>query len=515
MKQWIVLGIILGCLSCFDDKGNYDYIPMNEIEVSGIPEDTWIEMRTYVDTLRFSPIITNSLYKDGEEPFTYEWKLMGLNSQAADTTGEPIDYTISRTKDLNYPLTEKSGDYCGFFWVRDTITGIAKKQDFYVRLKTSVSEGWMILCDENGEARLDMVSHISETEDEISRNIWADNDFTIGRPIRLCFSYLLQGSSRLVRTENGTWNMETETLAVGPDTDMSLMFGLPMSVVDMANHTICIPRTTRVELMVMDNGVLYKRNPIDYGDVFGDPINYAAETYEEFVCSPYMGCPYGSSSLEASVILYDETNQCFRELVDSYSAWNYPQELQLSSGTVSFDIHTGMELLFMETAGDIYTYAICGDNVNRQIIYGFEHGQGGFTYPRVYTELKRNERDPILKFAFSPINNYLFYLTNKNEVYQFDMDDPQTPAKLVLTFPGEQVSVLKFNRLIGYTAYQPWQLERENMLVVGSYKDGVGDGESGIMRLYEVPRLMGDLVLRKEFTSLGKIVDIVYKERKK
>ena len=92
------------------------------------------------------------------------------------------------------------------------------------------------------------------------------------------------------------------------------------------------------------------------------------------------------------------------------------------------------------------------------------------------------------------------------------MDDPQTPAKLVLTFPGEQVSVLKFNRLIGYTAYQPWQLERENMLVVGSYKDGVGDGESGIMRLYEVPRLMGDLVLRKEFTSLGKIVDIVYRE---
>ena len=515
MKQLIILGIILGCWSCFEDKGNYDYISMNEIEISGIPEDTWIERRTYVDTLRFQPVITSSLYKEGEEPFTYEWKLMTLNDQSKDTTGAWIDYTIATTKDLNYPLKERSGDYCGFFWVKDTITGVAKKHDFYLRLRTAVSEGWMVLCDVNGEARLDVVSHLSETEDEISRDIWADNDFDIGRPIRLCYNYRPQGSNRLVRTEKGTWNMEFETLAVGPDTDMSLMFGLPMSSVEMANEVICLPRDSRAELMVLDNGVLYKRNPNDYGDVFGDPVNYTAEYWEEFKCSPYMGNPYGSYRLKAPVILYDETNQCFREYIDSYSVWNYPQELQLSSGSVFIDIYTGMDLLFMETAGDINTYAVLGDDVERQVIYGFEHTQDGFTIPRVNTELKRNERDRILKFAFSPINNYMFYLTDKNEVYQFDLNNPQTPSKLVLTFPGEQVTVLRFNRLIGYNSYEQWQLDKENMLIVGSYKEGMDDSECGVMRMYEVPRLMGDLVLKKEFVELGKVVDIVYRETDK
>lgn len=515
MKQFIYIGMILGCLSCFDDKGNYDYIQMNEIQISGIPEDTWIEKRTYVDTLRFEPLVESSLYAEGEEPFTYEWKLMGRSDQVEDTTGTLIDYVIATTKNLNYPLTEKSGDYCGYFWVKDTLTGVAKKVDFYLRLRTAVSEGWMILCDESGEARLDLVMNLSPTEDEISRNIWAANDFKIGRPIKLCFAYQLQGSDRLVRTEKGTWKMDAETLAVGPDTDFALMFGLPMPSVYMSNHIICAARDTRVDLTVTDDGILYKRNPLDYGDVYGDPMNYAAETYDEFKCSPYIGNPHGSYKYQASVILYDETNQCFRAFKDSYSMFNYPEELRLSSGAVNIDIHTGMDLLFMESAGDIYTYAVCGDDVDKQVIYGFEHGVGGFVYPRTKVELKREERDRIVKFAFSPINDYLFYLTDKNEIYQFDLLSPQTSSKLVLSFPGEQVTVLKFNRLVGSIAYESWELERENMLVVGSYREGMADDVSGIMRLYEVPRLMAPLVLRKEWTELGKVVDIVYRERGK
>ena len=52
-------------------------------------------------------------------------------------------------------------------------------------------------------------------------------------------------------------------------------------------------------------------------------------------------------------------------------------------------------------------------------------------------------------------------------------------------------------------------------IVIGTHAQGAAENEFGIMRLYDVPNLMGDLVQKKEFKKLGKIVDIVYKERKK
>ena len=515
MKYIVILIIVLlSCVSCFQDKGNYDYRPIDEIEITGIPEDIWIEKFTYIDTLKFTPEITSSLYEKGKEPYIYEWKLMGRTSETTDTTGKLLDFTIARTKDLNYPLIEKSGDYCGFFWVKDTLTGVQKKLDFYLRLRTAVSEGYMILCDEGGEARLDMISPVSETENEISRNIWKDNDLKIGKPIKLCFSYRLQGSNRLVRTEKGTWNMDGETLAVLPEGDMNLIFGIVLPMIPMQNQCFGMARDNRCDLMVLDNGDLYSRNPDDYGDVYGIQMNYTAESWggETFKCAPWFGCPNGSYRLQSSVILYDQTNQCFREYLDNTSTWNYPQVLELSGGNVSFNVHTGKELLYMECTKDNFTFAVCSDEFGKQYIYGIEHVNGGKNLPRYYMELKRNENDKILKYAFAPENRYLFYLTDQNVVYQYDLEDPSTPAKQVLSFPGENVKVLKFNKLVGSIAYPDWQREREKMLIVGSNRLDAPESECGVVRLYETPKLMGDLVLKEEWMRFGKIVDIVYRE---
>ena len=52
-------------------------------------------------------------------------------------------------------------------------------------------------------------------------------------------------------------------------------------------------------------------------------------------------------------------------------------------------------------------------------------------------------------------------------------------------------------------------------VIIGTRERRVPENECGIMRLYDVPNLMGDLIKKKEYKKLGKIVDIVYKERKK
>ena len=144
MKKWLfILGVLLWT-SCFDDKGNYDYIDLGELTVDGIITDQWYELFAYSDTLKIPIEIHSTRYTEGEEPYTYEWKFMSQSSQTWDERNEPIDYTVSREKNLAIVPQLTAGEYFGFFIVTDTILGLQEKVDFFVRLRTTVSEGWMI-----------------------------------------------------------------------------------------------------------------------------------------------------------------------------------------------------------------------------------------------------------------------------------------------------------------------------------------------------------------------------------
>ena len=121
-------------------------------------------------------------------------------------------YIIGNEKNLAYPLREQAGDYLGFFWVTDTLTNVSYKKDFFVRLRTAVTDGWMLLCEENGKASLDMVSHISATENIVSRGIWSECDFEFGKPYKLIYNYNRAKSSRLLWCEAGTFDLDKEKL---------------------------------------------------------------------------------------------------------------------------------------------------------------------------------------------------------------------------------------------------------------------------------------------------------------
>ena len=101
---------------------------------------------------------------------------------------------------------------------------------------------------------------------------------------------------------------------------------------------------------------------------------------------------------------------------------------------------------------------------------------------------------------------------SNNKIYQFNVNTPDTPAKEVLSFPGEEIKVIKFNPFISWTYYEDWERAREFQLVVGSTVNGK-EQDMGVMRIYDVPSLMEPLVLKHQIDNLGNIVDITYKER--
>ena len=90
------------------------------------------------------------------------------------------------------------------------------------------------------------------------------------------------------------------------------------------------------------------------------------------------------------------------------------------------------------------------------------------------------------------------------------LSEPSTEVKEVLSFDGEDIVTLKFNKILSWgssaTSYM-------SMLLVGTNKVASEDENPGVFRLYEVPSLIsGSLSLNEEIEGLGEIVDIVYKE---
>ena len=45
--------------------------------------------------------------------------------------------------------------------------------------------------------------------------------------------------------------------------------------------------------------------------------------------------------------------------------------------------------------------------------------------------------------------------------------------------------------------------------------DGEDEDHCGVVRMYDVPELLGDLVKIKEYTGFGRIVDVAYREKGK
>ncbi len=512
MKKWMLILGVLIWTSCFDDKGNYDYIDLGEMTISGIATDRWYEAFAYSDTLNIPVKIESTRYKNGEEPYTYQWKLMKTNDETRDEHDVPFDYIISREKDLKVVPQLVAGDYTGFFIVTDTLLEVQQKVDFYLRLKTPTSEGWMILCEQEGETRLDWIIPLTDTSESIARDIWSKLDYKLGKPYAIASAYWLQGSNRYVFTERGTYNIDAEDAHVGDDNDVRWRFGDIPEVVHGLATEIAIQRNYRLDLLITRDKNLYVRNPSQVGSVYGFAVNQTADG-KRFDVAPWVGHTYGGNG--ASVIIYDETNRRFMELDDNEVVIPHPLTFS-SGGRVSFAAETGRDMVYMNWTKDGYTFAVLQDPVDRELyIYGIQVQDNGKNYSQYYMKLNRPNQDKVKYFAFHSLYRYLFYATENNEVYQFNMEAPDQPAKLLFSFPGEHITALRINKMVGWIAYQPWERARENQLVIGSYLEGQGEKECGVMRIYEVPSLMGPLVKKKEFTKLGKIVDIVYRERGK
>lgn len=154
-------------LGCFDDKGNYDYHEINELQITGLPTEMQMKYRN-ADTLRVTPVI-EATADDGSMPDRYSFKWEAVSQLKVGET-QTTSYVIGEERELNYFVEIPDGEYDVNCLVKDTITRVTWKGSFKLKVTTQLNEGWLVLSDVDGYARLDLIS-MSSKEDVVVRDL--------------------------------------------------------------------------------------------------------------------------------------------------------------------------------------------------------------------------------------------------------------------------------------------------------------------------------------------------------
>ena len=151
-KLYVCLLAFLGiCISCYDDKGNYDYQVLNQTEVTGIDSIYYCAL---LSQLKISPQINSA---DASREYSYLWLCY-------QDTKDGID-TLSQEKDLAYELTMDPAIYSLVFSYQDTQTGVTKYVSSKLVVESEYSRGWYVMKEKDGNTDLDFFSSTFEAED--------------------------------------------------------------------------------------------------------------------------------------------------------------------------------------------------------------------------------------------------------------------------------------------------------------------------------------------------------------
>ncbi|WP_297058372.1 PKD-like family lipoprotein [uncultured Duncaniella sp.] len=523
----VVVAAALWSAGCADDIGNYDYTEINEVSLergNKSPEEgKTYDVVAFIDNIDFDPQLKSSLGVNDESAYEYEWRIMPLGTDWSAIDAEEI--TVCTTRRINQPVTLSPGKYSAFFNVKDKSTGVTWTTCFYLMVRSVTNEGWLILSNVNDKCRLDIVYNRSETEDLLSHDIFQDVDMDLGKPERLIFNYDLGDQATLLVTDKNTWNLDRVDLHIAEENSLVWRFGVSPGSVRVKASAISKFAGRNLWAIIDEKDDIYTIARNVDGAFFEFPLTRLNGTTPfkpaPFICVNHSNANNGCNP----VIMYDADH---RQFIQIHNNSVYPSVMDFK-GRHIFDNPTGRDMLHMEStkAGPIhsvlrdpatndtyfYTINMRGEYIEAE--HWWEEGEYiSYNEQAAYGKVVGPEIESATKFAFHHQWDYLFYAVG-DKVYQFNMATPDEPAVLVLTFPGEEVKVLRSNPFVAWEAYADWERARAFQLVIGSDVKSGPAATCGKVRFYEVPNLMQPLKKLKEYDGFGSIVEVVYKERAK
>ena len=513
MKRYMILMLALILCACSQDKGNYDYHDLKEPKVD-VLEDASV--------LMFSQLNISSGLGEGEWPdekYSFEWKVLDVNSNA-----EAI--VLGEERNLDYEVTLTPGSYTLFFTVTEKSSGVYWQHEASLVVSSATSEGWMVLCSDNGRARLDVISAVTgDTFADVLRGNGMP-ELQGPRRIQWLSDKTDAASPYYLLTDDGATRLGKDAFEWKPEYDFAY---------EVAVNETLIPH------LIVPGGVgkmIVSGTDAHYCEIMGIDGLYGSAVNKGFAVAPYVGANVLASQVYAAVyLLYDTDNKrmmayCPLLATNDMGAQN-PLGTMEEMGQIAdgMDPQTGVlgtafaqwpegyDLVYMENTrydpGNAkmgLTYVMLTDGT-ACYLYGVQLGDmlryADCTYvlgKGYYGNLTgcSDILNPGALYAFSSLKNYMYYAIG-SKVYRVDLSADSPKEELQFELPGEIITCLKFN------LYQTSaNMQKSYDLIVGSLK-----GTKGVLRVYEGRMSDGDFseVTPQKYEGFAKIVDVTYKER--
>lgn len=519
MKRYLLIFLIAAAaVSCARDLGNYTYTVPDAPVVSGIEDN--IEVLTQ-EKLEISPVVTAGRPGD---IYSYQWK-------AIDRNGDNEVFIIGEDRNLDYTVVLPPGDYSLYYVMTEKDTGIYWQTEVQLKVSTSMSEGWMVLCSDAGRARLDFISKVTGIS---YYDVLKDNKdmpvYTGPKKIHWQYDQMeFTDAPYYLFADNGATRLGK---AAFEWTERYRMLYEMASMEDVVPELMVSAGFGK--MIVCGTDAYYSENMV-WNGLYGTPVN------KDFRAAPYLGANAADAQQYGSVfLLYDMDNRRFMtychqlaafgekkmlvgmdELAEIADGIGEGQDTGASSviGDAFKDYPEGYELVYMENtrydpgnARSGVTYSILADG-DRRYIYGIQLGDVlrrfdcKFVLGKAcYCDISgcRDITSPDAMFTFSSLNNMMYYAVG-NTVYRADLNAESPGGQVQFSLEGENITFIKFN-LYKRNANR----NRSYDLVVGSEKDG-----EGIIRIYEGFDSDGNFsgVTPEIYRGFAPVVDAAYKER--
>ena len=499
-------------ISCSQDLGYYEYKELENPGISGITDISALMF----DNIRIQPVFSESFR---QESYDFEWKVL-------ESSGLGEALVISNDPILDYDITLSPGNYILYFTVTEKASGIYWQNESSLIVNSSTSEGWMVLCSDQGRARLDFVSEVTK---ETIPDILASGDMPVlngPRKIQWLSSMTDASSPYYLLTDEGATRLGRDAFEWKPEYDFAYEAAIPEK---LTPHSIVPAGFGKV---IVSNGKAHYCEIMGFDGLYGSAVN------KGFTVSEYVGANVLATQIYAAVyLLYNKdakkmmaycplltTNDlgALNPLMDMDEFGQVAEGMNPGNGVLGNAFGAwpeGYDCLYMENTrydpgnGKMgMTYAILNDGKGCYV-YGVQLGdllcyadctyvlgKGGYCDMSSCKDIMKEGN----LYAFSSLKNYMYYASG-SKVYRVDLSKSPAKEELQFVLNGEDITCMKFN------LYQNSEnMRRSYDLIVASEKDG-----NGMFRVYDGMTTDGDFsnVTPETFTGFTEIVDVTYKER--
>lgn len=509
---WLVLPFLWQ--SCAEDKGNYDYRDLNDLNISFDDAYSAISREPFV----IKPEVAAKEFVP--DAYTYEWK-------AYDQAGSQEPVVLGTALNLDVELTLAQGNYQLVLTIREKASGLYYQKSATLNVDTPLSLGWLVLCSDNGRVRLDMVSHIKETD-----NVYYDllkgtelEDWL--QPYQLVCDPGMQEPFYLV-AGSGTTRLSNNDFQWNDSYMIGYEFGNGM----YTGTVRCLASHRPGKLFVDIAGRVYYCNTLSGDGLFG------SVRANGFYVEPAVGYNAKGTPFIPAFMMWDKNNRRFVVCASEFASIgldnvrDVPMDELAADGfpTVNEELFAWpkragrMDFICMENTrydrnqdGNGMTYAVLGKD-NQRFLYGiilnelysFAEAKYGYAYEKAYyVDLSAcTDIAGATHFAFSSLKTFMYYAVGR-KVYRVNFSNAAPAAELQFELPeGEEITCLKF-----YLWEQEDTDNRSYDLIVGSKKNDTGEGT---LRIYDGFTNEGNFqnaVPVERYSGFADIVDVIYREK--